>query len=279
MGIISDGVSRMRELQRRSVDWASHEDLAHIEYQLISTEFGCESRALDVDMKTLRSKWANAIRKFIATYPRSSDAPEAVFELAGTAETEGNSMEAIKWYSRLRRDFPTHFRSQMAEGAMWRLTSIGRTMDLRDREFTGKIDASTLDIGVGLVVFWTTDTFSRDGLARVAKMSSASNTRPIQVVGVNLDSNPRQLDDWLQENRWPWSLVRQPEGFMSRLAIRYGIMELPTIFLVDSKARVVWYGVGVANCERNFARLFPPVEVGGRVTDGPSSGHTNEKDE
>jgi hypothetical protein len=64
--------------------------------------------------------------------------------------------------------------------------------------------------------------------------------RGFDVVGISLDADRQALEAFLEKEQLPWvTLHGQPAGVQRPLAEYYGIMTIPTRFLVDSD-RLAW---------------------------------------
>jgi hypothetical protein len=253
--IMSDGIARLRALYRSSV-WAADDDRAYVRYTLISTEFGSMSRDPHVAYENLIRDHARALEDFVSNYRNSPTSAEAMLELAMAMEILGDRESAISWADRVVREFPSHERSRVAKGISWRLKSVGQSMELDEQqELKGAIGPAKCCGHVRVVVFWTSASFSKDDLLRIERMSKRSETGTIQVIGIHLELCADELNRWLQGNSWPGPLINQPNGFQGPMAVRYGILDSPTIFLLDARGNVVWNGESVAICADRLAKL------------------------
>ena len=64
-------------------------------------------------------------------------------------------------------------------------------------------------------------------------------TRGFEVIGVNLDQDRTPVSGYLTQHRVTWPQLHEPGGLDSRPAREFGILSLPTMFLVDRQGTVV----------------------------------------
>ena len=56
---------------------------------------------------------------------------------------------------------------------------------------------------------------------------------------MDLDNERAELDAFLKEHQLAWPQIFEAGGMESRLAVDYGIISLPTMFLVDADGKVL----------------------------------------
>ncbi len=101
------------------------------------------------------------------------------------------------------------------------------------------IDAAAYRGKTLLVTFWATwATPAKRDLPDLAKLYAKYNAKGFEVVAVNLDNEKADLDAFLKATPLPWPEIFEPGGMESRLATDFGIISLPTMFLVDPDGKV-----------------------------------------
>jgi len=75
------------------------------------------------------------------------------------------------------------------------------------------------------------------------------------VLGVSLDTNPRELGSYLADNAVSWPQIFEEGGPESRLADALGIITVPTMILVDRQGRVVNRNIQTAEIEPELKKL------------------------
>src|SRR5262249_13369511 len=122
-----------------------------------------------------------------------------------------------------------------------------------------------------LVIFWASwgGQSVRRELPDLVKLQEKFKSKGLDVVGVSLDNDRAELDAFLKEQPLPWPQIFEPGGIDSRLATEYGIISLPTIFLIDGQGKVVNRSLRTASeVERQLDKLLaqkqPGVALGDR---------------
>ena len=70
------------------------------------------------------------------------------------------------------------------------------------------------------------------------------------------------LDAFLKQHKLAWPQIFEAGGMDSRLAIDYGIISLPTMFLVDAQGKVLNRNLRVAELEKQLEKLLPEKQPG-----------------
>ena len=162
--------------------------------------------------------------------------------------------EAKSCYLLLSSRFPESAPAQQAAGIVRRLQLQGQSLQLAGPTVDGNYISVEDYRGKTLViVFWSSQAKPfTDGLPALTKLlTRAQNV--VSVVGVNLDTEELPLDQFLEEHNlsWPQIFFSEPEkrGWNSPLATFYGIMSLPTIWIVDPQGVVAETDVTMENIE------------------------------
>src|SRR5690606_26313970 len=104
----------------------------------------------------------------------------------------------------------------------------------------GKVDLAAYRGKVLLVIFWATwcQPCTED-LPQIRTLYEKHGAQGFEVVGINLDSIPDPIRPYLTQHRVPWPQIYEPGGLESEPARAFGIISLPTMFLVDKSGKVV----------------------------------------
>jgi thiol-disulfide isomerase/thioredoxin len=181
------------------------------------------------------------LEQFIHTYGKSDEAPEALFQFASLNEFNGDEEQARKYYGQLVRDFPNTESGKKAAGALRRLDLVGKSIDLKGTSPRGEaVDASDAKGRTLLIAFWATwaEPAKRE-LPELLKLYQKYRAKGFEIIAVDLDNDKAALEAFLRDNPLPWPEIFEPGGMDSRLANEYGIISLPTMFLVDPQGKVV----------------------------------------
>ncbi len=187
-----------------------------------------------------QEEWIKDLQGFVEAYPKAEDAPDAMIQLATGLEFAGKAGEARKWFAQLAEDHPKTTAGRKAAGAMTRLDVKGKPLPLA---FTG-LDGKQVDIRnyrdkAVLVIFWATwckPCF--EDLPKLKALYQQYRTQGFEVIGVNLDNTPNGVKGYLQQNGMTWPQIHEAGGLESPPSLAFGVISLPTMFLVDKKGLV-----------------------------------------
>ena len=259
-GAYPDGLTRLQAMdaqlqkQDRTSELAAYARyrLVLAEYTKRITEAGAEERP------KVQQWWLEQLENYVKTYPKTNDAADALLQLAITQEFGGKLADAEKWYRRLVADHATTAAGERARGALARFTLAGKPLVLSGPALDGRtIDASTLKGRVVLVIFWATWCKPcTEDLPQIKQLYEKYRSQGFEIVGVNLDSATAPIQPYLSEHRVTWPHIYEPGGLESRLAKQYGIISLPTMFLVDKQGKVVNRNTSVADLKTELPTLF-----------------------
>jgi thiol-disulfide isomerase/thioredoxin len=204
-----------------------------------------------------QKKWMADLKEFAEKFPKADETPDALFQLAQGYEFNAEEDEARKYYAQIAQDFPSSDAAKKAAGALRRLDLVGKSIALRGPALDGQeVSAAQFKGKTLLVVFWATwaEPVKRD-LPEIAKLYQKNRDKGFAVLGVNLDNDRKDVDAFLKSNPLPWSQIHEKDGMDSRLATEYGIISLPTMFLVDPKGNVINRNVrSAADLERQLEK-------------------------
>lgn len=129
------------------------------------------------------------------------------------------------------------------QGAGRRLSLVGQKMDLEGTTLAGK--PFRLDDQRGkavLVVFWATWCGPcRAEIPVIKEAYEAYHKRGLEVVSISLDKEREDLEAFVKENKIPWTVLfdtdPQRHGFEHPMAVRYGVMAIPAMVLLDREGK------------------------------------------
>ena len=89
-----------------------------------------------------------------------------------------------------------------------------------------------------------------------------------EIIGVNLDADKASLDAFLGQTPLPWAQIYEPGGMDSRLADAFGVISLPTMFLVDTEGKVLNRNLRNADeVKRYLDRMLSPDQAASLTPD------------
>ena len=210
-------------------------------FKLIEADFALQNARDPNNNQIAQEKWLERLKAFVEKYPQCDEAPLALLFLASTNEMNGKEAEGRKSYALLAKDYPSTEWGKKAAGALRRLDLVGKPMSLKGTDLRGQsVDTSQYRGKTLLVTFWATwaGPAKRD-LPDLAKLHAKFKSKGFEILAVNLDNEKAELDAFLQTSPLPWPQIFEAGGMESRLASEFGIISLPTMFLVDAEGKVV----------------------------------------
>src|SRR5262249_4978624 len=142
-----------------------------------------------------------------------------------------------------------------AEGALRRFDLEGQAIELTGSSIAGsRFDISSLRGKVVVVYYWdSTNQQSIGDFARMKELLRVYGGKGLEIVCVNLDSSPPQAGGPLSSG--PGVQLFQPGGLESSMANQYGIVGLPTMFLIGPDGKVVSRNIQIATVEEEIKKL------------------------
>jgi peroxiredoxin len=191
-----------------------------------------------------QEEWMGLLTKFVQEHGKAEDAPDALMQLAMGREF-GKEDEAKRWYQQLVSNFPEHPLTVKARGCIRRLELVGRPLELAAPTLNGQQYTIAGARGkVVVVYYWSKDCEACIGdFARLKQLHAKYAAKGLEVVGVSLDDRVEDAKQFLQSNALPvphlFQADGQATGLSGPLAIQYGIMTMPNIFLVGKDGNVI----------------------------------------
>ena len=134
----------------------------------------------------------------------------------------------------------------------------GKPFQLAGNTLDGKtFDVSQLRGKVAVVYYWASwNQQSVGDFARLKLLLGTYGPKGVELVCVNLDNSPPEATSAQDRAGAPGVQLFAPGGLDSPLAAQYGIMVLPSMFLVGKDGNVVSRNVQLANLEDEIKKLL-----------------------
>jgi hypothetical protein len=213
---------------------------AYITFREMSAENALLAKS-GTDNAKVQDKWLERLAKFVDTYPRAEDTPEALMQLGMFSEVIDKEMEAKKWYAHLVHEFADHPLAAKAQGALRRLELEGKVLALSGSQLDGS-PFNVADLRGKMVVIYYWGGWNKQrcvGDFATLKLLQDTYAGKLAVVCISLDNTVNEARAFLQQVQAPGIHLFQPGGLDSPLATQYGIMFLPHLFLVDNDGKVL----------------------------------------
>jgi thiol-disulfide isomerase/thioredoxin len=189
-----------------------------------------------------------------------------LFHLANANEFNADEAKAREQYGRLVKDYSATEAGKKAAGALRRLDLAGKPLSIVGTGLQNDtVDSSKYRGKPVLIVFWASWASPvKQDLPELIKLYEKHKKDGLQIIGVNLDNERAELDAFLKDNQIAWPQIHEAGGMESRLAVDYGIILLPSMFLIDSDGKVVHRNLRTsADVERQLEKVLAakPADV------------------
>jgi peroxiredoxin len=214
---------------------------SYADFRKLLADYAAEADKPDANLMDVQKKYLARLDAFLKDHPRAEEAPEALFQLASGSEFNANEADARAYYARLVKDYPGTAVGKKAAGALKRLDLVGKPLELAGPGLDGKkVDVQSYRGKPVLVLFWSSEApqFKAD-LPKYQKLTQATQDKGLTILGVNLDATRAAAESFVRDNSLPWPQIFEEGGMDGPLANEYGILTLPTMFLVDAQGKVV----------------------------------------
>lgn len=207
----------------------------------LQAENTIESNEPGANPAKVQAAYLKKLEGFLKDYPQAEERPDARFQLATLNEFDNEEKEARAQYAKLVEESPASEFGKKAAGAIRRLDLVGKPLELTGKGVNGEaVDASKFQGKPLLVLFWTsTADAGRRELPELAKVQAKHKDQGLEVLGVCLDTDKAAVLAYLKDNSLAWPQILEPKGMDGEIANQYGIISLPTMFLVDAKGKVI----------------------------------------
>lgn len=218
------------------------------------------------DRADVQASWLESLQQFVNEFPKAPESADALLQLAITNEFNGDEKQARIWYTRLVNDYSETEAAQRGQGALRRLGLVGQPMALQGTPIF--LNGKTVSQGrplsmanyrgkVVAVIFWATWCKPcTEDLPQIQELYRSYQRDGFEVLGVNLDSPGADIAGYLKDYNVVWPHLHEEGGLESRPAVEFGIISLPTMFLVDKTGKVVDNSVSVEDLKKQVPALL-----------------------
>jgi thiol-disulfide isomerase/thioredoxin len=230
---------------------------AYVSYREMNADYAQRLAEKDANLGKIQEYWLERLAKFVQTYPKGEDTPDALMQLGMVSEFVGKEAEAKKWYQVLVRDFTDKPAGNKAAGCLRRLDLDGKAMQLSSPKLANPSEAFDLESLRGknvIVYYWAS--WNGQCVGDFAKLKQILEAhKDAALVTVNLDTTVEEAKAFLTRSPVVGTHLYQPGGLDSPPATQYGVMGLPSVFLVGKDGKVVSHTVQVATLEEELKKL------------------------
>lgn len=242
-GAYPDGLEKLQGLETQLVRAQPKSPLVpYITYRRLLAEYSTRMQAAGTAQRgEVQEWWLEQLEAFGKAYPAADDSADALFQLANAFEFSGEIDDAKKWYGVVAKEHGKTATGQRAAGAIRRIDSVGQPFALRGTDLTGNsLDVARLKGKVVLVVFWATwsQPFEQE-VPQLQALEREYGPEGFTIVGVNVDVVRDQVRPFIEKTGLRWPHIFEEGGLESAPAKQYGVIALPTMFLLDRTGKVV----------------------------------------
>lgn len=233
--------------------------VAYVTYRRLLANYSVQmQQASNADRAEIQQRWLKDLERFATDHPNAEDAPDAMLQLAIAQEFSGELKLARQWYDNLAGDYADTPAGIRAAGAIRRLDLVGKNFNFRAAGLNGgTIDVASFRGKVLLVLFWSTWCKPcTEDLPSIRELYRLHHEAGFEILGVNLDTTADPVAGFLKEHGVGWPQIHEPGGLESRPAKEFGIISLPTMFLVDKSGTVVGRNISVDDLKKQVPELL-----------------------
>ena len=231
---------------------------AYADFEAIGAEYVVRQTP-EADFAKVQEWYLDALTGFVDRYPRTPEAARAWLQLALSKEFEDKEKEALVYYKKVAGRFPGTDAGERAAGAVRRLESVGRRIELKGETLGGKsFDLAALRGRPVVIHYWATwcEPCKQD-MKLLRRLQANYKRAGLQIVGVNVDATAEMAVGFLKDAPLPWAQLFEPGGLeQSRLAKTLGVQTLPTMMLIDPSGKVVRHNVRAAELDEELSDML-----------------------
>jgi hypothetical protein len=229
---------------------------AYVTFREMQAWYGDRLKAENVKFPEVADPWVKRLAKFVKDYPSAEDTAEALLAAGWVSEMAGKEADAKTWYGQLAKDFVDTPQGTKAKGALRRLTLEGSEMALAGPTLDGgAFDLSRLRGKVVLVYYWYSWKGGPVGdFAKLKQLLDTYGKQGLELVTISLDASAKEAAEFVQKQAAPGTHLFREGGMDSKYAVDYGVMMMPSLFLVGKDGKVVNRTLQVSNVEEEVKK-------------------------
>lgn len=259
MGAYSGGLPELERMEAQFAKSAKDDPIYPFTvFRRILTGYMLNLQKAEVaERQKVQEDLMKSLEEFAAAFPAAEDRPDALLQIAVTQDLNAKAPEAVRWYELIAKEHPKSRAAVQARGAIRRLSLKGQKLELAGALLGGgKVDVSQYRGKVLVVTYWTTYcTDCTKELPLLIEMYNANKAAGMEVLGVNVDMEGQPVQEHIQQHKVPWPHISEPGGMQGAPAMSYGILTLPTTFIVDKTGTVA----AVTNSMEDVKKIVPEL--------------------
>ena len=255
-----EGLKQLQAIRDQVQKKSQDQDLiAYVTYRTLLADYSSQLQSTQSEqLRDVQTWWLEQLEDFIKKYPNSDDAAEAMLQLAVTQEFSGKVAESKKWYTKLVESHAKSEAGTRGAGALRRMNLSGNELELTGNSLAGgSIDVKQYRGKALLVIFWSSWCKPcTEDLPQIQELYNKYHSQGFDVLGINLDATPEQAEAYIKQHKIAWSHIHEEGGLEGAPARDFGVISLPTMFLVDKTGKVVNRSATVADLKKSLPGLL-----------------------
>jgi thiol-disulfide isomerase/thioredoxin len=229
---------------------------AYVAFRELNTDYTIKSALASKpdDILTLQNRHVERLIQFARTFPKATEAAEALWQIAMHLELQNKDAEAKQYYQQLVRTFPpSNPNAAKAAGALRRLDLEGKPWELTVpvTSLNGQTyNPQALRGKVVVVYYWASWCKSvPEDFARLHKLQQDLGSQAVEIVGINIDENQADALASLKNTKAPGIQLYAGGGPDGPAATYYGLMAFPHLFLIGRDGKVLDHALELSSLE------------------------------
>ena len=259
-GSYPDGLKKLQSIEKTiRAKSPRSELLPYVVYRRLVARYNVDLQAADNQKRQDVQKWWLAqLEQFASDYPTAEDTPEAILQLAIAHEFTGKIKAARKRYDTLVRNHAKSNAGLRAAGAIRRLELKGKQLELAGAGLSGgTVNVADYRGKAVLVLFWSTWCKPcTEDLPQIKDLYRKYHSAGFEIIGVNLDTTRDPIGPYMKQHEVTWPQIYETGGLESKPAQSFGIISLPTMFLLDKTGKVVHRNASVEDLKNLLPDLL-----------------------
>jgi len=255
-GSYPDGLKRLKAARAKYAG-RDRQLASYIDFQVLGTEYASRLTP-QADSAKVQEWYLDQLTGFTEKYPQAAESAQAMLQLALGKEFENDEKEALGYYRQVVKSFPGTTAAGKAEGAIRRLDSIGKPVDLQGTSLDGKSFRLAALRGRPVIIqYWASWCEPcKEDMKQLRRLKAQYSKSDLEIVGVSIDSNRADAEGFVRANQMPWIQLFEEGGLdASPLAQQFGVQTLPTTLLVDSRGRLVGHYVTAGELTADLEKM------------------------
>jgi hypothetical protein len=249
--------TRLASLEKQLVQYMPASNLTgYVVFRAMQADYNVKL-STNKDTKKVQQEWVEKLTKYVQTYPKADDTPDAMLQAGMACEFLDKDVEAKNWYASLGKNFADKPQGAKGAGAAARLDLEGKPLRLAGATLTDAAtvyDVDQLRGKVVIVYYWAS--WNGQAASDFAKLKSIvdAQNKAVELVCVNLDSTPEEAKSFLSKNPAPGVHLYQAGGLEGKMATQYGVLVLPAMFIVGKDGKCLSRNAQIGTVEEEIKK-------------------------